>query len=124
MAREHKPLLVKQQFSEARQKQNREEKVSDVKFIPTYNPALPNINKIIKNNLSILHTDEKKKIFPSNTMKILYRREKNLKGIHSNCTVYFRTESLSSLSPKIWAIVSCDIKNAKSLNIFKEKIKL
>ena len=112
-------------FSEARQKQNREEKVSDVKFITTYNPALPNINKTIKNNLSILHTDEKMmKIFPSNTMKILYRREKNLKGIHSNCTVYFRTENLSSLSPKMWAVVSCDIKNAKSLDIFKEKIKL
>ena len=86
--REHKPSLVKQQFSEvrrktraeARQKQNRKEKVSDVKFITTYNPALPNINKIIKNNLSILYTDEKmKKIFAPNTVKTLYRREKNLK---------------------------------------------
>ena len=53
IAREHKPSLVKQQFSEvrkktraeARQKQNRKEKVRDVKFIITYNPALPNINK-------------------------------------------------------------------------------
>ena len=78
IAREHKPSLVKQQFSEvrkktraeARQKQNRKEKVSDVKFITTYNPALPNINKIIKNNLAILYTDEKmKKIFPPNTIK-------------------------------------------------------
>ena len=55
-ALEHKPWLVKKQFSEvrkktraeARQKQNRKENVSDVKFITTYNPALPNINKIIK----------------------------------------------------------------------------
>ena len=47
IAREHKPLHVKQQFSEvrnktiaeARQKQNRKEKVSDAKFITTYNPA-------------------------------------------------------------------------------------
>ena len=31
-----------------------------------------------------------------------------------NCTVYFGTES-------IWEIVPCDIKNAKSLDIFKEK---
>ena len=62
IAREHKPWLAKKQFSEvrkktraeARQKQNRKEKVSDVKFITNYNPALPNINKIIKNNLSIL----------------------------------------------------------------------
>ena len=47
IAREHKPLHVKQQFpevrnktiAEARQKQNRKEKVSDAKFITTYNPA-------------------------------------------------------------------------------------
>ena len=60
IAREHKPSLVKQQFSEvrkktrteARQKQNRKGKVSNIKFITTYNPALPNINKIIKNNIS------------------------------------------------------------------------
>ena len=92
IAREHKPSLVKQQFpevrkktrAEARQKQNRKEKVSYVKFIATYNPALHNINKIIKNNRSILYTDEKmKKIFPPNTIKKLYRREKNLKEILS-----------------------------------------
>ena len=66
IAREHKPSLVKQQFSEvrkktrteARQKQNRKGKVSNVKLITTYNPALPKINKIIQNNLSILYTDE------------------------------------------------------------------
>ena len=48
---------------------NKIEKVNDVKFITTYNRALPNINKIIKNNLSILYTDETmKKIFPPNTI--------------------------------------------------------
>ena len=92
IAREDKPSLVKQQFSkvrkktrtEARQKQNRNEKVSDVKFISTYDPALSNINKIIKNNLSILHADEKmKKIFPPKTIKTWYRCEKNLKEILS-----------------------------------------
>jgi len=58
--------------------------VSGIKFITTYNPALPNINKIIKDNLSILHTDEKfKEIFPPNTMKMIYRRERNLKEILS-----------------------------------------
>ena len=69
IAREQKPSLVKQHFpevrkktrTEVRQEQNRKEKVSDVKFITTYNPALPNINKIIKGNLSIIHTDEKMK---------------------------------------------------------------
>ena len=40
-----------------------------------------------------------------------------------NCT-HIGTESISSLAPKIWEIVPCKIKNAKSLDIFKEKIKL
>ena len=33
-------------------------------------------------------------------------------------TVYFGTESISSVAPKIWEIVTCEIKNAKSLDIF------
>ena len=41
-----------------------------------------------------------------------------------NCTVYFGTESISSLAPKIWEPVTCEIKNVKSLDSFKEKIKL
>ena len=41
-----------------------------------------------------------------------------------NCTVYFGAKSIFSLSPKIWEIVPCKIKNAKSVDIFKEKIKL
>ena len=92
IARDHKPSIVKKQFSEvkkktrseARQKQTKQDKVSDLKFITTYNPALPNIHNIIQNNLSILHTDENmKKIFPSKSIKTLYRREKNLKEILS-----------------------------------------
>ena len=38
-----------------------------------------------------------------------------------NRTEYLKTESISSLSPKIWEIVPCEIKNAKSLDIFKAK---
>ena len=38
-----------------------------------------------------------------------------------NCTMYFGTESMSSLVPKIWEIVLSEIKNAKSLDIFKEQ---
>ena len=54
--------------------------MSDLKFITTYNPALPNIHYIIQNNPSILHIDENvKKIFPSKSMKTLYWREKNRK---------------------------------------------
>ena len=88
IARDNKPI-VKKQFSEvkkktrseARQKQTKQDKVSDLKFITTYNPALPNIHNIIQNNLSILHTDENmKKIFPSKSIKTLYRREKKPEG--------------------------------------------
>ena len=43
---------------------------------------------------------------------------------HRNRIAYFGTESISSLAHKIWEIVPCEIKNAKSPNIFKEKIKL
>ena len=86
IARDHKPSIVKKQFSEvkkktrseARQKQTKQDKVSDLKFITTYNPALPNIHNIIQNNLSILHTDENmKKIFPSKTIKTLHKRKKH-----------------------------------------------
>ena len=62
----------------------KQDKVSDLKFIITYNPALPNIHNIIQNNLSILYTDENlKKILPSKSIKTLSRREKNLKEILS-----------------------------------------
>ena len=77
IARDYKPSIVTKQFSEvkkkrseARQKQTKQDKVSHLKFITIYNPALPNIHNIIQNNLSILHTDENmKKIFPSKSIK-------------------------------------------------------
>ena len=40
-----------------------------------------------------------------------------------NCIVYFGTESISSLAPKIWELIPSDIRSANSLGIFKEKIK-
>ena len=40
-----------------------------------------------------------------------------------NFILYFGTESISSLAPKIWEIAPYETKNAKSLDIFKEKIK-
>ena len=92
IARDYKPSIVKKQFSEVKkntraeawQKQTKQDKVSDLKFITTYNPALPNIHNIIQNNLSLLHTDENmKKIFTFKSIKTLYRREKNLKEILS-----------------------------------------
>ena len=41
----------------------------------------------------------------------------------ANCSVYFGTECISSLAPKLWELIPSEIKRAKSLNIFKEKIK-
>ena len=41
----------------------------------------------------------------------------------SNRTVYFGTESISLLAPKIREIITSDIRSANSLGIFKEKIK-
>ena len=40
-----------------------------------------------------------------------------------NRTVYFGTESISSLAPKIWELIPNDIRSANSLGIFKVKIK-
>ena len=40
-----------------------------------------------------------------------------------NRKVYFGTESISSLVIKIWELIPSDIRSAKSLGIFKEKIK-
>ena len=39
-----------------------------------------------------------------------------------NRTVYFGTESISSLAPKIWELIPSDIRSANSLGTFIEKI--
>ena len=51
------------------------------------------------------------------------RNDSVLQG-RKNCTVYFGRESMSSLAPRVWEIVPFEITNAKSPDIFKEKIKL
>ena len=115
IARDHKPSIVKKQFSEvkkktrseARQKQTKQDKVSHLKFITSYNPALPNIHNIIQNNLPILYTDENmKKIFPSKSIKTLYGREKNLKGILSPSLFPAKTKNSESC---ITSCKKCDI---------------
>ena len=63
-ARDHKLSKVKNEFSEAkkktrseaREKQSKQDKVSDLKSITTYNPTLSKIHDFIQNNLLILHT--------------------------------------------------------------------
>ena len=39
----------------------------------------------------------------------------------ANHTVYFGTESVTSLAPKLWELISSEIKSAKSINILKQK---
>ena len=99
--------IRKKTRSEARQKQIKQDKVSHLRFVTSYNPALPNIHNIIENNLPILHTDENmKKIFPSKSIKALYRREKNLKEILSPSLFPAKTKNSESCIP---SCKKCDI---------------
>ncbi|KAL9986541.1 hypothetical protein ACROYT_G000708, partial [Oculina patagonica] len=52
-----------------------------IPFVVTFNPILPNISKVIRNNISILHSSQKcREAFPSLPL-ISYRRSKNLRDI-------------------------------------------
>ena len=52
--------------------------MSDLKFIINYNPALPDIHNIIQNIYQYCTLMKiQKKIFPSKSIKTLYRKEKN-----------------------------------------------
>ena len=91
--------------------------------------------KIHQKNLQILATEiykVKNDLGPKSMADIFHFVEKpnNLRNnsiIHiqrqANRTVYFGTESISSLYPKLWELIPSEIKSAKALNIFKEKIK-
>ena len=50
-------------------------------------------------------------------------RNNSIMQRQANHTVYFGTESISSLAPKLWELIPSKTKSAKSLNIFKAKIK-
>ena len=66
--------------------------------------------KIMKN---IFHSEQK----PYN------RRNDSTLQRRRNRAEYFGTESISSLAPKIWEIIPCQIRNAKSPDIFFKKTK-
>ena len=61
-------------------------------------------------------------IFQNRTSSYNLRKNSSfyVKKVHS---VYYGTESLSFLGPKIWKLVPEDIKQSESLDIFKSKIK-
>ena len=50
-------------------------------------------------------------------------RNNSIMQRQANRTVYFGTESITSLAPKLWELIPSEIKIAKSLNIFKAKKK-
>ena len=89
--------------------------------------------KIHQKNLQILTTEickVKNYLGPEIMADIFHFVEKpyNLRNNliiqrQANHTVYFGTESISSLFPKLWELIPSEIKSAKSVNIFKEKIK-
>ena len=63
-----------------------------------------------------------KELFSFNLRNYNLRRQLTLKQIKTN-SVYFGSESLSSLIPKIWDLVSDSFKNEKSLESLKNSIK-
>ena len=86
--------------------------------------------KIHQKNLQILATEiyKAKNDLEFKIMADIYFVEKpyNLRNNsiiqrQANRTVYFGTESISSLASKLLELIPSEIKSAKSLNIFKEK---
>ena len=63
-----------------------------------------------------------KELFSFNLRNYNLRRQLTLKQIKTN-SVYFGSESLSWLIPKIWGLVSDSFKNEKSLESLKNRIK-
>ena len=56
--------------------------MSKVKFIATFNPALPSIEGLIKKCIHYLHLDEVlKKVFPNKKFSVIYKHKENLKEI-------------------------------------------
>ena len=59
---------------------------------------------------------------PGNSVVNL-RSQTKFYNYHNPRSVWFGTENLRALGPKIWNIIPLDIKNSASLAIFKQKIK-
>ena len=58
----------------------KKKEASKVKFMATFNTALPSIEGLIKKYIHYLHSDEDlKKVFTKNKFSVIYKRNKNLK---------------------------------------------
>ena len=55
--------------------------MSKVKFITTFNPALPSIEGLIKKHIHYIYSDEVflKKVFPNKKFSVIYKHKENLK---------------------------------------------
>ena len=90
IARDYKPSLVDRRFqevfkitrTEARPKKTKNNQISEIKFLTSYNPSLRKIDGIIRKNLPLLHSDDSlKKLFPANIFSTIFKRNKNLNEI-------------------------------------------
>ena len=91
IAKGYKPLKVSKQFSAVAKISIEMARLRRVimgfkvtSFLTEFNPLLPDLNKLVRNRLPLLHCDPKIKIvFPERSVKSIYKRGKNLKEILS-----------------------------------------
>ena len=68
--------------TEATAKRPKNNQVSKIKFLTTYNPSLPKIDGFIRKHLSLLYSnDSLKQLFLANIFSTIFKRNKNLKEI-------------------------------------------
>ena len=120
VARDYHPGLVDKQFRKvvmtsrhnARKKNIKRREESKVKFITTFNPALPSIEGLIRKHIYYLHSDEVlKKVLPSNKFSSMYKRNRNLKEMVAP-SLYPKPSIKSN-----HAIVSCSKLQLVSLDV-------
>ena len=107
IARDYKPHKVRRQFSNIKSITRSEARKSKLQgeyksfpLITEYNPLLTNLNSVIKRNLPLLYSDsDMKETFPEGSVKVIYRRGKNLKELLSpSCFATKQKLTASSLS--------------------------
>ena len=87
--RGYKERFVKQQIDRARQipreqalqEHKRDNKCDRIPFVITYNPAQPDIQKILHNKQPLLHSSDRFKEIFKETPVVVYRRSPNLRDL-------------------------------------------
>ena len=93
--------------TEATAKRPKNNQVSKIKFLTTYNPGLPKIDGIIRKHLPLLHSDDSpQKLFPANIFSTIFKRNKNLKEILAPCK---HPDPKNSRQNSITSCKKCDI---------------